>query len=306
MSNYIKIPMEDGTALAAPQTLESGGTVSGYDARNNVEVFTSTGQGAGATCDITMGDRALDPASAVLTDPASYGTGGVTGWATSATTTSGLAAQAGGATFDITTDALQNITAVVVNDPGTGYAIGDIITIDVPAGGINNSGGPQTIVVVALVNSDLAAPVIGDLVFAIAAAGDGGEGYANGDELFLDIQASGPADEISWDAVITIEVSGLSGYDDGPYALLPAGDVLCVDANPMTGSSAVVSYASAQVGASDVKQATITFSGITTAAERLSITQELNAAILKANQAENSIPTLVLPTGIEGVEVSYS
>ena len=105
MSNYIKIPMEDGTALAAPQTLAGGGTVSGYDARNSVEVFTSTGEGAGATCDITMGDRALDPASSVLTNPASYGTAGDVGFATNATTSTGLAATVGGGTFDIQTNA---------------------------------------------------------------------------------------------------------------------------------------------------------------------------------------------------------
>ena len=304
MSNYVKIPMEDGTALTGTQTVAGGGTISGWDARNAVEIFTSTGQGSGATCNITMGDRALDPASVVLTNPASYGTAGSVAWATNASTANGLDAQVGGGKFDITTDAAQNITAVAV-DNGGGYLEGDIITIDVPTGSpINNSGGDQTIVVVALSDSDLVAAVVSDLVCTIA---DGGEGYANNDELFLDIQTSGPADEISWDAVMTITVSGLSGYDDGPYVLLPVGDVLCMDANPMTGSTAVLNYAEAAVGGtSDPKQAKIIFSGITTAAERLEITQELNAAVLNANQAENSIPTLALPDGVKGLEVSYA
>ena len=307
MSNYIKIPMEDGTALTtgalAASSISGGGTITGFDARNGVTVFTQSGEGSGATVDVTMGDRALDPASSVLTDPTSYGTAGQVGFATTAGTAT-LSAVIGGGTFDIevnTDGADGTILSVAVNAAG-GYKVGDVITIDVPSGSpINASGGDQLITVVALSDSDLVAAAISDLVFTVV---DAGSGYANGDVLFLDIQASGPADEISWDAAIEIDVAGLSGYDDGPYIILPVGNVLCVNPNPMAASTAVVIYADAQVGGA-LNQASIEFSGITTADERLEITKSLNEVILKANRAENSQPTLVLPNGVQGLQVTY-
>lgn len=317
MSNYIKIEMEDGKALSGSQTLTGGGTIAGYDARNGVEIFTSTGEGSGATCNITMGPRQLDPASAVLTNPASYGTGGVTGWNTNAATATGLAAQSGGATFNITTDGAQNITNVVVNNPGLGggYAVNDVITIDVPtASGINNSGSDQTIVIIPLVDSDLDAPVITDLVFTVV---DGGTGYANGDVLFLDIQASGPANEVSWSAIIEITVSGLTGYDDGPFALVPIDNAwMCGVLNgsnelgPMTGSGIAVFYQEADInnksgGYPGLKVCNITFSGVSTAAQRKIIMENMNSIILQASAAENSQPYLTMPAGVKGVEVSF-
>ena len=155
MSNYIKIPMEDGTTLTtsalAASTISGGGTITGYTARNGVAVITSSGEGAGATVDVTIGDRALDGASATFTTITNYGTLGDVGFTTNAASDVGLLAQAGGATFDITTDAAQFITAVALNAVGTGYEVGDVIVIDVPGGAnINNSGGAQTISVVAL------------------------------------------------------------------------------------------------------------------------------------------------------------
>ncbi len=300
MSNYIKIPMEDGTGLTGTQTVAGGGTISGYDARNGVEVFTSTGQGSGATVNITMDGRALSSVP-------------LTGWGGSTATASGAGATAatgtGGTGTGVTdpTFTVENNggdAEVTLVGAGDNLIVDDVITI--PADVVSGTSKWTDPLTYTVTDSDLEAAVVGDL---ICTASDAGEGYADGDTLFLDIQASGPADEISWDAVLTITVSGLSGYDDGPYVLLPAGNVLCTIPNPMSGSAAVVAYANVQgvdAGITSVNKATITFSGITTAAERLSITQELNAAILKANQAENSIPTLVLPTGVQGLQVAFS
>jgi len=314
MSNYIKIEMEDGKALTgATLTTSGGGTIAGYDARNGVEVFASTGEGSGATINVTMGDRALDPGSSVLTNPASYGTGGVTGWATNAATGTGLAAQSGGGTFDITTDAAQNITDVAVNVAGA-YSVGDIITIDVPAGGINNTLVTQTIVVVALSDSDLVAAAETDLIYTIA---NGGTGYANGDVLFLDIQGSGPANEIAWSALIEMEVSALSGYDDGPFVLVPIDNAwMCGVLNgsqelgPMTGSGIAIFYQEADInnklgGYPGLKVCNITFSGVSTAAQRKIIMENLNSLILQASAAENSQPYLTMPAGVKGVEVDF-
>ena len=303
MSNYIKIPMEDGTALTDPalgaSSISGGGTITGFDARNGVTVFTQSGEGSGATVDVTMGGRALDGASTTLLDGANYSMD----VADSAATEAGLLSPSG-ASFTITADGAGNLTIDSIDAVGAGYEVGDTLTINVPdsVGGINQSGGPGVITLTPpLSDADLATATLGDLTFTVNNAGSG---YANGDVLFLDIQASGPADEISWDAAIEIDVDGLSGYDDGPYIILPVGNVLCVNPNPMAASEAVVLYADAQVGRA-LNQATITFSGITTADERLEITKSLNEAILKANRAENSQPTLVLPNGVQGLQVSY-
>ena len=307
MSNYIKIPMEDGTTLTtsalAASTISGGGTITGYTARNGVAVITSSGEGAGATVDVTIGDRALDGASATFTTITNYGTLGDVGFTTNAASDVGLLAQAGGATFDITTDAAQFITAVALNAVGTGYEVGDVIVIDVPGGAnINNSGGAQTISVVALADSDLAAAADSDLIFTIV---DGGTGYANGDDVYLAMEDPSGT-ELAWTAVIDISILGLVGYLDGPYVLLPASNILCTTPNPMTASSpsVIVLYADAQVGG-DIKNANITFNGITTTAEDIEITQALNTAILKANQAENSQPTLELPTGVSAIDVEF-
>ena len=73
MSNYIKIEMEGGTTLTGTLTPEGGGTISGYDARNGVGIFTSSGQGSGATCNVTLGGRSLDATSVALLDGSNYG-----------------------------------------------------------------------------------------------------------------------------------------------------------------------------------------------------------------------------------------
>jgi len=317
MSNYIKIEMEDGKTLTGASLATSGGgTIAGFDARNGVEVFASTGEGSGATINVTMGDRALDPASSVLTDPASYGTAGDVGFATTAGTAT-LAAQSGGGTFDIqvnTDGADGTILSVAVNAAGA-YAVNDVIIIDVPtASAINASGGDQTITVVALSDSDLVAAAETDLIYTIAS---GGTGYANGDVLFLDIQGSGPANEISWSALIEMTVSGLSGYDDGPFVLVPIDNAWMCGVNasgklgPMTGSTITVFYQeynsnNAAAGYPGVNECTITFSGVSTAAQRKIIMENLNSVIAQASAAENSQPYLTTPAGVKGVEVSFN
>ena len=317
MSNYIKIEMEDGKTLTgATLTTSGGGTIAGYDARNGVEVFTSTGEGSGATINVTMGDRALDPASSVLTDPASYGTAGDVGFATTAGTAT-LSAVIGGGTFDIqvNTDVADGtILSVAVNAAG-GYKVGDVITIDVPSGSaINASGGDQLITVVALSDSDLVAPAETDLVYTID---KGGTGYANGDVLFLDIQGSGPANEISWSALIQMTVSNLSGYDDGPFVLVPIDNAwMCGTLNgsnelgPVTGSGIAVFYQEADINNKTanypgLKVCNITFSGVSTDAQRRIIMENMNSLILQASAAENSQPYLTMPAGVKGVEVSF-
>ncbi len=302
MSNYIKIPMEDGTTLTtgalAASTITGGGTITGYTARNGITVYTSTGEGSGATVDVTMGDRKLDNTSAVLMDGANY----TDDFVDTAATEAGLLSP-GGAEFTITADGAGNLSIDAITIGGA-YEVGDTLTINVPTSGvgINQTGAPGVITLTPLIaDSDLKAPLIANLVFTIV---DGGESYANGDELFIDI-ADPSGTEVAWDAMISITVAGLTGYDDGPYVLLPVGNVLCTIPNPMAGSDAVINYADAQVGGA-IKAATITFSGITTAEERLEITQALNVAILHANQAENSQPTLVLPDGVRGLEVDYA
>tara|TARA_R110002020_G_scaffold27115_6_gene87359 strand:+ start:5866 stop:6768 length:903 start_codon:yes stop_codon:yes gene_type:complete len=300
MSNYIKIPMEDGTTLTtsalALSTITGGGTITGYTARIGMNVYTSTGEGAGATVNVTMDGRALS--SVPLT-----GWGGSVGTAsgtnpTAATGTGGSGSGATDPTFTVENNATDAEVTLVT--PGDNLKVGDTITIPADiVSGDSQWSSPLTYVVT---SSDLVAAVLADLIFTVV---NGGTGYANGDLLFMDI-ADPSGTEVSWDTMISITVSNLSGYLDGPYVLLPASDILCTNPNPMLLDDAVVLYADAQVGGAAPKTATITFNGITTAEERLEITQSLNVAVLQANQAENSQPTLELPIGVRAVNVIFS
>lgn len=309
MSNYIKIEMEGGTTLTGTLTPEGGGTISGYDARNGVGIFTSSGQGSGATCNVTIGGRVLS--SVPLT-----GWGGSTGTAsgtlpTAATGTGGSGAGTTNPTFTVENNA--NDAEVTLVGGGDNLIVGDTITIPADTvSGTSQWSSPLTYVVT---DSDLAAATVSDLIVTVAS---GGTGYANGDLLFLDIQASGPANELSWSAVITMQVSGLSGYDDGPFVLVPIDNAWFAgvyDASsglkPMSGDSIDIYYQWPDDNKSGtapmVDKCTITFNSTPTAAQRRDIMEDLNSIILKASAAENSQPTLNMRnSGVKGKEVSFS
>ena len=309
MSNYIKIEMEGGTALTGTLTPEGGGTISGYDARNGVGIFTSSGQGAGATCNITIGGRVLS--SVPLTGwGGSTGTASGTG-ATAATGTGGSGAGTTDPTFTVENNATD--AEVTLVGGGDNLKVDDIITIPADTvSGTSQWSSPLTYVVT---DSDLADATVSDLIVTIAS---GGTGYANGDLLFLDIQASGPANELSWSAVITMQVTGLTGYDDGPFVLVPIDNAWfagkydsATGLKPMSGDNIDIYYQWPDVNkagtAPMVDKCTITFNSTPTAAQRRDIMEDLNSLILQASAAENSQPTLNMRnSGVKGKEVSFS
>jgi len=308
MSNYIKIEMEDGKTLTgATLTTSGGGTIAGYDARNGVEVFTSTGEGSGATINVTMDGRGLS--SVPLTGwGGSVGNGSQSG----ATTADGTGGSGSGST-DPTFNVVNNATdlEVTLATPGDNLKVDDVITIAADTTSGNSRWSvPLTYTVT---ESDLVAATETDLEYTIA---NGGTGYANGDVLFLDIQGSGPANEIAWSAVIEMTVSGLTGYDDGPFVLIPIDNAWCCGVNnsgklgPMTGSTITIIYQeynanNNQAGYPGADECTITFSGVTTDAQRKIIMENLNSVIAQASAAENSQPYLTMPAGVKGVEVSF-
>ena len=313
MSNYIKIPMEDGTGLTtvalAASTITGGGTITGYTARNGVTVYTATGEGTGAIVDITMGDRGVDVTSGVLLDGTNY----TDDFVDSAATEAGLLSP-GGAEFTITADGAGNLTIDSITSAGTLYSVGGSLKIDVPTsgGGINQTGVAGIITLTpALVDSDLETAVLGDLVFTVANTGPvlhGGSGYANGDEIYFDI-ATPSGTEISWDALIDIEIAGLTNYTDGPYTLVATDNMLC-GPKEVKSDFAHIFYKEAQVGATGPKTCTILFrvpdsAGGVSSEQGEIISQDLNNAILKANQAENSQPTVVWPDGVEAYALAY-
>lgn len=309
MSNYIKIEMEGGTTLTGTLTPEGGGTISGYDARNGIKIFTSSGQGADADCNVTLGGRALSSVPPI-------GWGGAAGNAsgvgpTAATGTGGSGSGSTDPTFTVLNNAGDAEVTLVTG--GDNLIVDDVITI--PADTASPTSQWTAPLTYTVTDSDLVAATINDVIVTVAS---GGTGYANGDLLFLDIQTSGPADELSWDAVITMQVTGLSGYDDGPFVLVPIDNAWFAGVydsssglKPMSGDSIDIYYqwpdANKAGTAPMIDKCTITFNSTPTAAQRRDIMEDLNSLILQASAAENSQPTLNMRgSGVKGKEVSFS
>ena len=107
MSNYIKIPISTDTGIPLATT--------------------------GAIVDTSNWDF-----SAISTVTASQSSGPLS--------SSVLPAGGSGATFTFTTDG-ASVISVAVNNAGDGYSVGDVITVSVPAGGINGDGSAKDVTI---------------------------------------------------------------------------------------------------------------------------------------------------------------
>lgn len=145
-----------GTGVITGVSILTGGT--GYSSASGVAV--TGGTGTGATFDIIVRGEV---ATATVLNP---GTGYVT---FSDVGTSALTGVGSGASFDITDDGGGGIASVVVNQVGSGYAVGDVLIFD------NFGNFDATVTVATIANGAVASAVVNN----------GGTGYTAADVLTL-------------------------------------------------------------------------------------------------------------------------
>jgi hypothetical protein len=292
MSNYIKIPMADGAELLTGDLVAASGGVPVTGA-TATSVAVVGGGGSGAIASVTVGGRALVSAS----DSNWSGTGTQNGTNVGVTGTGG-SGTGSDPTFNVSVGVGPGFAmTITMQTGGSNIILGDTITIAADTTGGDARYSAQTLTVV---EADMATGTYADLVIAITSGGDGyevGTGTAT-----LEVPTGVPAGGANWGTDVVCNVTGLV-YDDGLEILLPIDNVMSISPTA-AGTTAVIAYADQDSGGT-ASIATLTLEG-GSGSNYEATGIALSDAIAKADQAENSQPSVVFPSGVTCVEVAYS
>lgn len=194
------LPTDGITTNVTTQTARTPGIYNYTEPTNGAELTITVANGSDGSFAVAAplagrsgGDTDITLADGVYTDVASTSNGGGTL-----------------ATFNVTRDSSGAVITVAVNDAGSGYAVGDIVTI----AAADIGGGATTDLEIVVQVGDLA--VLGGAVTIDLT--DGGDGYSVGDTFVI------PAASIGGGSNVTVTVSAVSSTSTTDIAISTAYD----------------------------------------------------------------------------------